>query len=148
MNPLQQRLASGKCWTNAGRCYHHHAPIRRWGSLSCHPTAEEAFPCSDSSYPPLEDLAQDTTPVSALAHITFSTLICLYFSLEHVIIYAVQGYRVFSKWLSCLINEAVNWSRGRGHFYSPQCLPQCLMAERSSKITVGSSICFHFLIVN
>lgn len=72
------------------------------------PTAEEAFPCSDSSYPPLEELVQDTTPVSALAHITFSTLICLYFSLEHVIIYAVQGYPVFSKCMSCLINEAVN----------------------------------------
>lgn len=38
MNPLQQHLASGKCWTNAGRCYHHHhAPIHHWGSLSCHP---------------------------------------------------------------------------------------------------------------
>lgn len=92
----------------------------------------EAFLCSIPL--PLEDLAQDTTPISASAPPIFSTLlICLYFLFEHLILYAVKGYWVSSMYQSCLIKKAVNWPRDRDHFHSSRCLPQCVVAERSSK---------------
>lgn len=41
------------------------------------PCLGSLFPAQAPPFPPLEDLAQDTKPVPALARIIFSTLICV-----------------------------------------------------------------------
>lgn len=102
---------------------------------SCHSyPLQSLFPVQVPLAPPLEDLAQDTTPVSVLAQVIFSTHLCT----SHVNTYSYMlRWRVmglFSKCMPWLVNEAINCSRDRGHFCTPPCtITLSVLLQRGSQ---------------
>ena len=85
MNQSQQRLANDTCWATvlSPPSPAHHLP-----PLSLSQGQQSLFSVQAPPIPPLEGLAQEIQHLYVLYLIVFSTHICLYFSLEHLIAYA------------------------------------------------------------